>query len=153
MVVVYPEFTLAQSLKLEVRLLALDNRGDDDTLVVEIGRFLALREEVFVTRLDRGLSHQTQRGRRRRTGLNARDQAEARRDPINFTGDAPLGPPFGWVLLWSGAYSNIFGEYVPRTVREWRRWDGLGDLLWRQWETAQDLVGQIEIDYGWRPWG
>ena len=110
MVIVYTEFTLAQSLKLELRLLALDNRGDDDTLVVDIGRYLALRKEVFVTRLDRCLSHQTQRGRRHRRGLNARDQAEARRDSINFTGDAPLGPPFGWCSFGVGPIPISLGS-------------------------------------------
>ena len=160
MVMAYTEFALAESLKLKLRFLALDNRGDNDTLDVDIRRLFASRKKGFVMPLDRCLEDSTQRGRRHRTGRNARDEAEARRDLITFTGDAPLGPPLGWVLLWSGVYSNIFGEYVPRPVREWgyvmwdqRRWDGLGDLVWRQWETEPDSVRQIQIDYGWRPWG
>ena len=154
------ELTLAQSLKLRLRFLALDSRGDDDTLVADIERSLDFDKTEFLYPLHWCLAMAMQCGRRHRTGLNARDEAEARMDPVQFTSDVPLGLPFGWALLWNGVYSNIFGEYVPRTVREWgyvmwdqSRWDQLGDLVWRQWETVQDLVHQIERDFGWRPWG
>ena len=130
------------------------------TLVVDIGRFLDFDKANFVTGIGWCLTRSAQYGRRSGTVLNARDEVEARGDPIEFTGDVPLGPPFGWALLWRGVYSNIYGKYVPDTVKEWGyvmwdrgRWDGLGDLVWRQWETAEDLVHQIESDFGWRPWG
>ncbi|KAL2192587.1 hypothetical protein P885DRAFT_72864 [Corynascus similis CBS 632.67] len=98
------------------------------------------------------------------TSINPRDEAERRRDPLEFAGDAvpPNGPPLGWVLLWSGTYANIYGEYVPEIVRKWgyvmwdeRRWAELGarDLVAKQWETAPDLVQEIEIDYDWHPLG
>ncbi len=159
MVIVYTECTLARSLQLRLRFLTLDSRGDDDTLVADVGRFLAVDKEECFTALDWCLEIPTQRGRRHRTGLNARDEAEARRDPIKFTGDVSLGPPYGWVLLWKGIYSNLFAEYVPRTVRKWgyvmwdrNRWDGLGDLAWGQWKTDEELANQIWSDFEWRPY-
>ncbi len=65
-------------------------------------------------------------------------------------------------MLWGGIYSNICGEYVPCSVRQWgyvmwdeRRWTELGakDLVSKQWGKAPDLVEEIEEDYGWRPSG
>ncbi len=44
----FTELTLGESLKLRLRFLALDNRGDDDTLVVDIGRFLAFDKAGFL---------------------------------------------------------------------------------------------------------
>ncbi|KAI1323077.1 hypothetical protein F5Y16DRAFT_384603 [Xylariaceae sp. FL0255] len=94
---------------------------------------------------------------------NAHDDAEHRRDPIHFNGDTvpPNGPPFAWVALWGGKYSNIYGEYVPESVRRWgyvmwdeRRWIEMGvdaAFVAEQWRTSPDLIEEIDMDYDWRP--
>ena len=154
------EGIVSRGLGTTARLLAID---DHNTLVREMELCLA-HEHNLDWPLRHALGAEAQDDRRGMLGVNARDEAEARRDPIEFAGDSvpPDGPPLGWVLLWGGAYSNICGEYVPRPVRQWgyvmwdeRRWSELGarDLVSRQWETAPDLVEEIEEDYGWRPSG
>ncbi|PKK47516.1 hypothetical protein CI102_9844 [Trichoderma harzianum] len=91
-----------------------------------------------------------------------RDEAEQRQDPIRFTGDTvpPNGPPLAWVLLWGGKYANIYGEYVPESLRRWGyviwdkiRWDSMEakELIARQWEMEPELVEEIKIDIGWSP--
>ncbi|KAJ2986361.1 hypothetical protein NUW58_g5066 [Xylaria curta] len=104
-------------------------------------------------------------GRCRLIPPNPRDEAEQRRDPICFVGDAvpPDGPPFAWVALWGGKYSHIYGEYVPEAVKRWgyimwdeRRWADMGadgNLVARQWDTSPDLVKDIENDHDWSPVG
>ncbi|KAK3904466.1 hypothetical protein C8A05DRAFT_31743 [Staphylotrichum tortipilum] len=84
----------------------------------------------------------SQHERRQVLVRNARDEAETRRDPIEFAGNAPplLGPPAAWVMLWGGVSSNIYGGYVPETLQQ-------------GWGTAPELVKQIEDDYQWRPAG
>ncbi|KAH8774578.1 hypothetical protein F5883DRAFT_627792 [Diaporthe sp. PMI_573] len=93
---------------------------------------------------------------------DARDEAEQRRDSMAFVGDGvpPDGPPLAWVLLWGGRYANICGEYVPEPLRRWgyvmwdkHRWTAMGaeQLVARQWETAPELVEEIENDCGWSP--
>jgi hypothetical protein len=92
----------------------------------------------------------------------ARDEAERRRDLVDFVGDTipPDGPPLAWVLLWGGKYANLYGEYVPESLRQWGyimwdewRWTDLGakDLVAKQWETAPELVEGIKTDFNWSP--
>lgn len=81
-----------------------------------------------------------------------------------FRGDhVPLnGPPLGWVLLWNGTYTNIYGEYIPTSLKQWGCviWDerrivslGIKDVVAKQWELYPDLVNHIETDYEWSPIG
>ncbi|KAL2144764.1 hypothetical protein VTI28DRAFT_8610 [Corynascus sepedonium] len=160
----YMDGTVSRGLKMTVRLLAID---DHETLVAKMQRCLTHHHSLDAP-MRRALGSVAQSDRRdassNSTSINPRDEAERRRDPLKFVGDAvpPDGPPLGWVLLWSGTYANIYGEYVPETVRKWgyvmwdeRRWAELGarDLVAKQWETAPDLVQEIEIDYDWHPLG
>ena len=46
-----------------------------------------------------------------------RDEAEYRCDKLLFTGDREDGPPLAWVLLWSGLYSNSYGDCIPVPLR------------------------------------
>ncbi|KAK1655116.1 hypothetical protein BDP81DRAFT_468400 [Colletotrichum phormii] len=44
---------------------------------------------------------------------------EDRRE-LPFDGDKENGPPFGWVLLWGGTYSNSLGGRTPdTTLKDW----------------------------------
>ncbi|KAK8115552.1 hypothetical protein PG984_012054 [Apiospora sp. TS-2023a] len=101
-----------------------------------------------------------------------REEAEERRDPVEFLGDdaASLatderkgpgsGPPIAWVRLWNGHHSNLYGENVPPSPQRWgyvmwdaRRWEELGTLglVAEQWEAVPDVVEWIENMYNWSP--
>lgn len=80
--------------------------------------------------------------------VSRREQKQERRDPLPFTGDGDSEtegprPPLAWTLIWGGTYSNLFGSYVPDTIRRWGYifWDaerlertGAKELLARQWK-------------------
>ncbi|KXX76542.1 hypothetical protein MMYC01_204890 [Madurella mycetomatis] len=155
----YMAGTVSRGLKMTVRLLAIDDHG---TLVAKMQRCLTHHYSLDAP-MRRALGSVAQSDRRELSS-NAQDEAERRRDAIEFTGDAvpPNGPPLAWVLLWNRTYANIYGEYVPSTVRQWgyvmwdaRRWMELGaeGLVTKQWERVPELVQEIEDDYDWRPSG
>ncbi len=96
--------------------------------------------------------------------VDDRDEAERRRDPMQYLGEAnPLaGPPLAWVILWNGVYSNLCGAYTPASIKPrgyvvWdeRRWTELGskDLVQQQWKTEPELADDSEERYNWRPPG
>ncbi|KAI0395641.1 hypothetical protein F5Y17DRAFT_465568 [Xylariaceae sp. FL0594] len=70
-------------------------------------------------------------------------------------------PPFAWVALWGGKYSNLYGEYTPTSVKEWgyvmwdrSRWRAMGvgeDLIRDQWKTSPDVVQKIKDTFDWSP--
>jgi hypothetical protein len=142
-----------------VRLFAI---SDHDTLVAKMERAVTRHHHVDAT-MKKALWSVAQEDRRTMSDTtNLRDEAEQRRDAMQFDGDAvpPDGPPLAWVLLWNETYSNIYGSYVPPTVQSWgyvmwdeRRWTELGaqDLVYQQWETHPQLVEEIGTDYGWAP--
>lgn len=150
--------TVSRGLTLAVRLLAVD---DHDTLVAKMQRCLTRIYRSTDETMEDTLGFLGQFARREQS-RNARDEAEQRRDPMNFAGDTvpPNAPPLAWVLLWNKTYANIYGEYVPRILRHcgyvmWdeHRWTELGaeGLVAMQWETAPELVEKIETFYNWRP--
>ncbi|KAI0548220.1 hypothetical protein F4679DRAFT_596958 [Xylaria curta] len=155
----YMDGTISRGLKMTARLLVID---DHEKLVSKMQRCLTHSQELDAP-MRRALGSVAQSDRREMSTKfpNARDEAEQRRDPIHFTGDAvpPDKPPFAWVTLWGGKYSNIYGEYVPLSLRQWgyvmwdeRRWIDLGadtNVIVSQWNP--DLIEEIENDYDWRP--
>ncbi len=153
----YFEGTVSRGLKLAVRNLEVDNTGDPDALLAKMGRCLT-HEQKFDYSIARSLAQVAQRVRRELLAdkPKPRDEAAERGDLIAFAGDGAPGPPFAWVLLWHGVYSNVCGEYVPLSVRRWgyvmwdeRRWNGLSGLVSKQWEAVSHLVFQIERDLRW----
>ncbi|KAI1747724.1 hypothetical protein F4782DRAFT_520157 [Xylaria castorea] len=159
----YMDGTVSRGLKMIARLLVIN---EHQILVSKMQRCLTHSHELDAP-VRAALWSMAQWDRREMSTKfpNARDEAERRRDPMHFVGDAvpPDGPPFAWVSLWGGKYSNIYGEYVPLPVRRWgyvmwdeRRWADMGadeNLIARQWKTSPDLVEEIETDYDWRPVG
>jgi hypothetical protein len=156
----YLDGTLSRGLKMTVRLLAID---DHEELVTKMQRCLTHAHNLDAP-MRRALGTVAQNDRRLMSAdaPDARDEAEQRRDAMTFVGDAvpPDGPPLAWVLLWGGRYANIYGEYVPEPLRRWgyvmwdkHRWTAMGaeQLVARQWETAPELVEEIENDCGWSP--
>jgi hypothetical protein len=155
----YIEGTVSTGLNVAVRLLGAK---DYDTLVANVQSSVVFHDNMDST-MREALGLEAQHERRERSNItNRRDEAEQRRDAMQFDGDAILleGPPLGWVLLWHETYYNFFGEYVPDTVKEWgyviwdeRRWTELGanDLVYTQWETVPVVVEWIGTAYGWAP--
>jgi hypothetical protein len=151
--------TTSRGLEMLARLLVVN---DHEILVDKVSRCITSHHEVDAP-LRKVFWDVTQSGRRQMsTAVNARDDAQQRRDPMEFRGDVvpPDGPPLAWVLLWSGIYANVYGECTPRSLRDWgyvmwdeRRWIEFEakDLVLRQWETEPDAVDHIERHYGWRP--
>lgn len=154
--------TISRGLKMTVRLLAID---DHEKLVVKMQRSLT-HDQSLDAPMRKALGSVAQNDRREMSTNfpNARDAAEQRRDPMDFVGDAvpPDDPPLAWVLLWDGKYANIYGEYVPELLRRWgyviwneSRWNEMRakQLVVMQWETAPELVEEIEDGCGWSPVG
>ncbi|KAL6835548.1 hypothetical protein V8C40DRAFT_234572 [Trichoderma camerunense] len=156
----YMDGTVSRGLKMAVRLL---NIGDHEKLVSKMQRCLTHDQNLDApVRTAIGLAAQSDRREMSTSFPNKRDEAEQRQDPIRFTGDTvpPNGPPLAWVLLWGGKYANIYGEYVPESLRRWGyviwdkiRWDSMEakELIARQWEMEPELVEEIKMDIGWSP--
>ncbi|KAI1149085.1 hypothetical protein F4825DRAFT_431758 [Nemania diffusa] len=157
----YMDGTISRGLKMAARLFAID---DHEKLVLRMRRCIT----PFFT-LDASMrmafcrAAQAHRRDLLPNSLSARDEAEQRRDSITFVGDSvpPDGPPFAWVALWGGKYSNVYGDYVPHPLRKggyvmWdrRRWSDMGageDFIVGQWKTSPEFLEDIECDYSFRP--
>ncbi|PMD41882.1 hypothetical protein L207DRAFT_511643 [Hyaloscypha variabilis F] len=158
----YMDGTVSRGLKMLVRLLAID---DHEKLVTKMQRCLT-HDQSLDAPIRNALGSAAQNDRREMSTNfpDTRDAAEQRREPMYFVGDAvpPDEPPLAWVLLWGGKYANIYGEYVPESLRRWgyvmwneSRWTEMGakELVVMQWETAPELVEEIEVDCNWSPVG
>ena len=154
--------TVSCGLKMAVRLLALD---DHDPLAAQM-EYCLTHQQKLEHLIAKSMSMNAQSDRRWNMDFESQDDAELNREPLVFAGDAPppLGPPIGWVLLWGGRYSNVYGAYVPEALRQWgyvmwdeRRWLRLGatDLIAKQWATeeGEELIEFIEGEFSWRPAG
>lgn len=145
-----------------VRLLAIN---DHEPLVAKMQRCLTHDQNNDASLRDAlGTAAQNDRREISLKFTDARDAAEQRRDPVHLVGDAvpPEGPPLAWTFLWDGKYANVYGKYVPESVRRWGyimwnegRWSfaGAKELLAMQWEVAPELVEKIEVDCNWSPVG
>ena len=113
---------------------------------------------------DHVLGKWTQQERRRKWPCD-RDAKQLRRDPMPFRGDAAEPdehgprPPRAWTLMWREKYSNLYGDYVPHSVRRWGyvMWDaarleqtaGVKEKLLRQWDEAWWTDDPNEIIDDW----
>ncbi|KAF4956879.1 hypothetical protein FGADI_3482 [Fusarium gaditjirri] len=61
---------------------------------------------------------------RRENHHSDRDQAQDDRQNMSFNGDSYESPPLAWVVFWKETYSNLFGDFVPRPLRQW------GYIMW-----------------------
>ncbi|KAL2679309.1 hypothetical protein Neosp_010081 [[Neocosmospora] mangrovei] len=155
----YMRSIITRGLRIPTQLLGIDN---DEELVPKLLEAVIRGKGSKDATIEGTLTTDAQWSRRYNLELppTDRDEAAADRDPMEFTGDGepPSGPPLGWVRLWRGIYSNIYGEYTPETVQRWgyvmwnkERWLGSDWVVWRQWRHAQDRAREIELHYNWRP--
>jgi hypothetical protein len=142
---------------LVARLLAVE---DYEELVNRMCRCLTYGPGRDAT-LDSCLEITNQSDRRDFYGsLDARDEAEQRRDPTPFVGDSipPSGPPLAWVLLWGGKYANLYGKFVPESLRlgGYVMWDErrlanreAKEFIVSQWDPKN--ISFIKNVFGWSP--
>ena len=152
--------TVSCGLKTAVRVLALD---DHDPFAGYMEYCLAHQQKLEHL-IAESMSINAQTDRRWNMNFTEHDEADLNQDPLVFAGDAapPLGPPFGWVLLWDRLYANVYGSYVPQAPRQWGyvMWDerrllrlGAADLIAKQWgtEEGKELLQSIADFSSWPP--
>ncbi|KAI1367928.1 hypothetical protein F5Y08DRAFT_297323 [Xylaria arbuscula] len=157
----YMDGTVAHGLMLLMKLLRIQ---DHEQLVSETQKSLDFSRNLDSSMCDvLDIEEQFVRRDVSPNFPNSRDKAEQRRDPMIFVGDSlpPHGPPFAWVALWNGKYSNIYGGYVPPSLRQWGyvMWDqhrliSMGmdrKTIWDEWEKWEELSKAINGDYDWCP--
>lgn len=72
-----------------------------------------------------GILGETQQTMRRHERPSDRDRMQEERAPLPFRGDSePDAPPLGWVIIWGGTYSNLYGWYVSDDMRQ------MGYVFW-----------------------
>ncbi|KAK4187766.1 hypothetical protein QBC35DRAFT_384059, partial [Podospora australis] len=158
------EGIVSHGLRLLVQLLEAREKRDTSTYCLVIGRYITYREDRSATLQD-ALSIHAQQVRRvvshggtSDAELNPRDAAQNTRQVIQFIGDAAppdkTQPPFSWVLLWEGVYSNMYGEFVPSSLQRWgwvmwdqHRWDGISqsELFQEQWDPDRNKKIQVDL--------
>ncbi|CAN8097708.1 unnamed protein product [Discula destructiva] len=154
------EGTLTRGLRITTQILSCRN---PQQLVEKMARYLTPFHYADAS-LAESLSTMAQCDRRELPGyiVNANDEAEGVESVVSV-GDKvpPSGPPLAWTLIWKQIYVNIYGEYVPESLKQWGwvmwdegRWAKEGelqvrDLVVEQWKTAPDLLEEIKRDYPW----
>lgn len=152
--------TMSRGLKTTIRLLTVNGH---ENLINKMERCLT-RDQNMDAPMRKSIASVAQDDRRdlSTNPPSIRDEAQQRRERISYIGDLvpPNGPPFAWVLLWNEQYANLYGDYVPIQLRRWGyvmwnepRWSETRakDLVVMQWNTAPELVEDIEGIYGWSP--
>jgi hypothetical protein len=111
---------------------------------------------------DDALGKRTQQKRLERWPCD-RDKKQLRGDPMPFRGDGGSDehgprPPRAWTLMWREKYSNVYGDYVPDSIRGWGyvMWDaarleptGVRHKLLREWREAWWTDDPNEIIEEW----
>ncbi|KAF5689702.1 hypothetical protein FCIRC_1263 [Fusarium circinatum] len=70
------------------------------------------------------------------------DLAQDNRETMSFSGDDEDSPPLAWVTFWKGRYSNLFGDFLPRSLRQW------GYIMWdRNRLVNADALALIEQEW------
>ncbi|KAF5711771.1 hypothetical protein FMUND_8830 [Fusarium mundagurra] len=86
------------------------------------------------------ISHQEQRRENRHSD---KDQAQDDREKMTFNGDTYDSPPLAWVTFWKEAYSNLFGDFIPRPLRQW------GYVMWDS-ERLANADAVAVLDRAWQ---
>lgn len=101
-----------------------------------------------------GVLGESQQTRRREQDPSLCDRMTEERAACPFVGDDVNEPPLAWTLIWSGTYSNLYGEYIPNEIRQWGYvfWDedtlrkhGAEQILAQQWEARWDEDPREEL--------
>ncbi|CVL08487.1 uncharacterized protein FMAN_05204 [Fusarium mangiferae] len=80
---------------------------------------------------------------RRESHHSDRDQAQDDREKMVFSSDSDGSPPLAWVIFWKETYSNLFGNFIPESLRQW------GYVMWDSDRLANtDAVARL--DQGWK---
>ncbi|KAI1042334.1 hypothetical protein LB505_012315 [Fusarium chuoi] len=80
---------------------------------------------------------------RRENHHSDRDQAQDDREKMVFSSDSDGSPPLAWVIFWKERYSNLFGNFIPESLRQW------GYVMWDSDRLANtDAVARL--DQGWK---
>ncbi|KAJ4012507.1 hypothetical protein NW752_008205 [Fusarium irregulare] len=101
-------------------LVDMFNAADRETLVSLVAQHIEMLLDPWI---EEAVSMECQ-AYRRHWVFPARDEAERKRAPMPFTGDSIDSPPLAWVTIWKGTSSNLFGQWIPRSFREW------GYVMW-----------------------
>lgn len=84
----------------------------------------------------------TKQEERREKRMSHRDRAQDRQDKLPFRGDREDSPPLAWVTVWRGTYSNLYGQYMPETPRNW------GYIMWDA-DRLVDSGGKAALELAW----
>lgn len=75
------------------------------------------------------------------------DAAQDSRQKTPFEKDTLDGPPLAWARLWNGEACNLFGAYLPKTLRRW------GYIMWDATRLdASGAGGYMEQEFRWKDW-
>ncbi|KAI1126494.1 hypothetical protein F5Y10DRAFT_293754 [Nemania abortiva] len=160
------ECMISRGLKMLARITRINN---DDTLLRKLDKSLTCigrgHEHRILESMDGGYNELRRYESPNFPGnLGARDEAQQRQDPMQFSGDSlpPNGPPLAWVLLWGGKYVHVYGNLVPESLKRWgyvmwdaRRWtetasEGLIAKEWTGWSSKIDESDMRRFS-GWTP--
>lgn len=80
--------------------------------------------------------------RRRSAQLSEADRREASWEKLPFSEDKEDGPPLAWVEIWTGTFSNSYGDVIPPPMHDW------GYVFWDKRRLVQS-GGKRELKRMW----
>lgn len=132
----FRNFLVSQGLPLLASVLRIQDREElVDTLRANMHHFAS------DTWLD-DITGNTDMHDRWERSYSERDAAQDEGRPMPFREDDLESPPLAWVLIWAETYSNLFGVFIPKSLRRWGyiMWDarrleetGAKDVLMCEW--------------------
>lgn len=130
-------FLVSQGLPLLASVMHIRDRGElVDTLRANVHRSAS---DVWLDDITGNGADMHERWER---SYSERDAAQDEGRPMQFQEDDLNSPPLAWVLIWGETYSNLFGCFIPKPLRQWGyiMWDarrleeaGAKEVLMREW--------------------
>lgn len=80
---------------------------------------------------------------RRENQHSDRDQAQDDREKMVFSRDSDGSPPLAWVIFWKETYSNLFGDFIPQSLRQW------GYVMWDS-DRLVNTDAVARLDQAWK---